>query len=251
MARRPLNGNPRISCDHACHLSRGSAGGTDYAVGVGTPVYAPFAGKVVRQIHPLSGWRIGVLAPNGHDFWGFHLSGWVAATGAQVSEGQLIAYSGGAVGHPGAGSSTGPHLHAHVSVRGVIWGMEEYLASPAGGGGNAITNPKGKSMTTLFKQNNANRWALAGDSPGTPANWQESTSSSFASSLEKVHGPAVDVTPESFANRRETYQAPLNTTSTANVVIDTAALAEALSAALNIPTAEENGQAARDAIIKD
>lgn len=273
MARRPLNGNPRISCDNACHLSRGSAGGTDYAVVVGTPVYAPFAGKVVRQIHPLSGWRIGVLAPNGHDFWGFHLSGWVAATGAQVSEGQLIAYSGGAVGHPGAGSSTGPHLHAHVSVRGVIWGMEEYLASPAGGGGNAITNPKGKSMTTLFKQNNANRWALAGDSPGTPANWQESTSASFAASLEKVHGPAVDVTPESFTNRRAWYQQPLNTASNATVAIDYEALAEALAGVITtapsatevaqavetalsddfaeIPTAEENGQAARDAIIKD
>lgn len=161
MARRPLNGNPRISCDHQCHLRRGSAGGTDYAVGVGTPVYAPFAGRVVRQIHPLSGWRVGILAPNGHDFWGFHLSGWVAPNGAQAEEGQLIAHSGGAIGHPGAGSSTGPHLHAHVTVNGVVWGMEEYLSRFAGGGGNIIDPKKGNEEMRLvkYKKNGKNTWA--------------------------------------------------------------------------------------------
>lgn len=169
MPSRPLTGSPRISCDHACHLRRGSAGGTDYAVPVGTPVLAPFAGKVTRSTHPFGGWRVNVRNDAGHDFWGMHLSGWIDLDDDQVTELTPIAYSGGAKGHPGAGSSTGPHLHAHVTVNGVVWGMEEYLANPQwAGNGSALIPPrkKARSMFTVYRMKGKNDWTRIGETFG-------------------------------------------------------------------------------------
>lgn len=50
MPRRPLAWPPRIVCDDACHKRRGSLGGTDYAVVVGTPVYAMFSGMARYRV---------------------------------------------------------------------------------------------------------------------------------------------------------------------------------------------------------
>ncbi len=43
-----------------------------------------------------------------------HLSRFGVSVGQTVKEGQTIAYSGGAKGMPGAGYSTGPHLHFEI-----------------------------------------------------------------------------------------------------------------------------------------
>lgn len=48
-----------------------------------------------------------------------HLSRFAVGVGNQVKAGQTIAYSGGAPGTPGAGTSTGPHLHFETRVNGV------------------------------------------------------------------------------------------------------------------------------------
>jgi len=44
----------------------------------------------------------------------FHLSRIDIANGQHVNAGDIIGTMGGAIGHPGAGSSTGPHLHFEV-----------------------------------------------------------------------------------------------------------------------------------------
>jgi len=44
-----------------------------------------------------------------------HLSGFAVGVGTYVVQGQVIAYSGGTPGTPGAGYlTTGPHLHLEV-----------------------------------------------------------------------------------------------------------------------------------------
>lgn len=147
--RRPLEGTPPISCDDACHRARGSAGGTDYAVIVGTHVLAPFAGTVHHVRSTAGGTTVRLVGDNGHIGYLMHLSDYVAADGQHVAEGELIALSGGLKGAPGSGSSTGPHLHADVVVDGRLWGMEEYLAHFAvrtAGSGTPINPPEEDDM---------------------------------------------------------------------------------------------------------
>ena len=88
----------------------------DIALQVGTPVYALVDATVV--------WA-GASADCGygiqlHDhvqqarITYCHLSGITVAAGQHVEVGALLGMSGGAPGTPGAGSSTGPHLHLHI-----------------------------------------------------------------------------------------------------------------------------------------
>jgi len=93
-------------------------GGIDYAMPVGSPVLAAADG-VVDQVttQPNSSRSFGLYVVIKHEgFYTYyaHLSRAVVRAGQKVSQGDLIAYSGGKKGAPGAGSSTGPHLHFEV-----------------------------------------------------------------------------------------------------------------------------------------
>ena len=93
-------------------------GGIDYAMPVGSPVLAAADG-VVDQVttQPNSSRSFGLYVVIKHEgFYTYyaHLSRAVVKPGQKVSQGDLIAYSGGKKGAPGAGSSTGPHLHFEV-----------------------------------------------------------------------------------------------------------------------------------------
>lgn len=153
MPRRPLATLPRISCDDACHKARGSLGGTDYAVIVGTPVYAMFSGTAHFSTVGTGGWTL-TIDRDGYPQRGqlMHLSkanGFtLGGPSRHVTEGELVAWSGGARGAYGAGSSTGPHLHAHVTVNGVRYGMEEYLTNPQWAGTGSRIN-QGEEMRAI------------------------------------------------------------------------------------------------------
>ena len=91
--------------------------GTDFAVLVGTPVRVTADGRVVSAGHR-SGYGLAVEVAH-RDPAGLetrtlyaHLSGAVARAGQTVRRGEVVGLSGG-VG-PGAGLSTGPHLHYEV-----------------------------------------------------------------------------------------------------------------------------------------
>lgn len=127
MAIRPLNGNPPISCNSACHVARGSAPGTDYGVSEGTVVISPFAGTVTIGFNSRAGDYTSVLSTTGIRVYLMHLKERMVTSGF-VNEGQEIALSGGAAGAAYSGDSTGPHLHADIRDSGVQWGMEEWLA---------------------------------------------------------------------------------------------------------------------------
>ena len=103
----------RISDDWQAHRSRGSLGGVDYAVGVGTPIKAPTDGKVTNTPNNgTGGHTVNLTSPNGYKTQFMHCSRFVNE--GYYHQGDIIGYSGGAAGAAGAGSSTGPHCHVHI-----------------------------------------------------------------------------------------------------------------------------------------
>jgi len=89
----------------------------------GEPIYAAAGGTVqkVKLTDSRSKWAYGgagnhvtILHPNGVvSFYG-HLASAQVSPGDQVSQGQIIGYMGGSPGMPGAGNSTGCHVHFQV-----------------------------------------------------------------------------------------------------------------------------------------
>lgn len=113
-------GNPfanwKVSDDFAAHRARGSQGGTDYPVPVGTPIFSPFSGILTNSPNAgAAGNKVTIDLGNGWKFVAMHLSRFRDdLNGKRVMAGQIIGYTGGAKGAPGAGSSTGPHLHVNM-----------------------------------------------------------------------------------------------------------------------------------------
>jgi hypothetical protein len=113
------NGYP-ISDGWAVHIARGSLGGIDYAVPEYSPIYAPTAGwtEAIKG-NGTGGWYIkfthdpgnGGLGPGWRDEF-LHVARF--KPNDYYGQGAVIGYSGGQPGHPGAGSSTGPHIHWHL-----------------------------------------------------------------------------------------------------------------------------------------
>lgn len=126
-------GSPRGRYPHA---------GIDFAVPVGTPVYASMDGTVSRAgVNSVAG-RTGIGAFLGHDggrntYYG-HLSRLLVKVGDTIRAGQQIALSGN------TGNSTGPHLHFETWTGGKPVNPEPYLGGailPEGGvsgGGNPL-----------------------------------------------------------------------------------------------------------------
>lgn len=89
----------------------------DFDGDCGDPIYATAQGTVLRAKF---GWNMGagnyltILHPNGVVTMYGHLQSILVKPGDNVSQGQIIAYMGGKPGTPGAGKSTGCHLHFGV-----------------------------------------------------------------------------------------------------------------------------------------
>lgn len=128
-----------VSCDHYCHLARPwpntSLGGIDYPALVGTPLYAPASGILRVRDAGTGGWTLVLSRSDGVRFEAMHISRAIpglviGGAGVPVLAGQLAGWSGGIVGAPGAGSSTGPHIHEHAIVGGVRKPIESVLGKP-------------------------------------------------------------------------------------------------------------------------
>ncbi len=96
----------------------------DVANDCGTPIYAAASGTVlkVKMTSSCSRWAFGgmgshltILHPNGVVTYYGHISVRFVSPGDEVYQGQKIALIGGQPGTPGAGRSTGCHLHFGVS----------------------------------------------------------------------------------------------------------------------------------------
>lgn len=88
----------------------------DIASECGTPVYAAAQGQIQKVKFGSSGlgYYIVVSHPNGTTTYYGHLSSILVSQGQGVSQGQIITLMGGKPGTPGAGTSTGCHLHFEV-----------------------------------------------------------------------------------------------------------------------------------------
>lgn len=156
-----------IGDDWNDHIARGSSGGVDFLTPVGTPVEAPEDGYISNiAYNGTGGHTVTLYRDANHSTQFMHLSRLVAAD-RYVKEFDIIGYTGGAAGSDGAGSSTGPHCHAHSYDFGVRV-PPFFLGFTAGIPGTSTPNRKAAAVTvpySVFKYVdtvNADRWFLAG-----------------------------------------------------------------------------------------
>jgi murein DD-endopeptidase MepM/ murein hydrolase activator NlpD len=84
----------------------------DFGVPVGTPVKAPISGQVTQAVISNDDCGGTIAISNGtvqHRFC--HCSKINVRVGDTVEQGDIVGLTGGGKGDPGAGTSTGPHLH--------------------------------------------------------------------------------------------------------------------------------------------
>lgn len=113
----------------------------DAAVPVGTPVFAIVAGTVTSAVRAgvfpadpnRCGNTVAIAGIDGVTYTYCHLSVFAVETEQVVGAGTLIGLSGGAPGAPGAGNTTGPHLHLSVHVSGVSVCPQPLLLTIAAG----------------------------------------------------------------------------------------------------------------------
>lgn len=91
-------------------------GGLDLPMDVGTPIRTIAAGVVGTVVfdHKDAGHYVEVDHGNGYWSRYLHLSRIDAKKGDQLPAGGQVGLSGGGVGTPGAGRTTGPHLHLEI-----------------------------------------------------------------------------------------------------------------------------------------
>jgi murein DD-endopeptidase MepM/ murein hydrolase activator NlpD len=119
--------------------------GVDFPVDVGTFVHTSMGGEVVWA-GVNGGWGNLVVIQNGeYQVWYAHLSEIYVSVGQVVEWGWAVGATGGYHGAPGAGNSSGPHLHYGVKyynagTGGYEWldparfiGPDEYLVGICGG----------------------------------------------------------------------------------------------------------------------
>ncbi len=115
----PLGSSYFICPNASCNITQGLHwyNAIDFKGSCGDPVFAAAAGKVQRVKY---GWNQGggntvtILHPNGVVTTYGHVSASLANPGQDVSQGDIIALVGGKPGTPGAGISTGCHVHFGV-----------------------------------------------------------------------------------------------------------------------------------------
>lgn len=102
--------------------------GIDLTNVAGTPVYASGDGTVTFAALYGGYGNFIIIGHNARFATAYaHLSAFNVAAGQEVKAGQLIAYSGGIPGAPGAGNTTGPHLHFEVREYGNPVNAMNYL----------------------------------------------------------------------------------------------------------------------------
>jgi hypothetical protein len=84
------------------------------------------------------GYTVAVDHGGGVSSYYLHLSQFAVSVGAVVTQGQIVGYSGGVLGEPGSGSSTGAHIHWHINNNGSVIDPAVYAAAhptnpPTGG----------------------------------------------------------------------------------------------------------------------
>ncbi len=122
--------------------------GIDFACPAGTQTQSISDGIISKISNdPLLGENIRVNAGNGKEWVYGHLSNVNVTYGQHVSHGDVLGLTGGVPGTPGAGHSTGAHLHLTLLQNGTPIDPVSALVGPDGGRGwwsglgNLFTTP--------------------------------------------------------------------------------------------------------------
>jgi Peptidase family M23 len=180
----------------------------------GTPIPSWVSGVVVwKQNYSILGNTV-IIRRTGGGYVGFcHMrAASPLALGAKVLVGQTV----GHVGSTGSASS-GPHLHTTLepTVNIGTANAQDPLPSIRKAVTSAPSTPrKVRKNVTLYytKKSNKNFFALAGESPGTSANWLETADQELANQLAAQHGPAAFLTNASFESWKAAYLQDVRTT---------------------------------------
>ena len=100
---------------NAIDFSHGNCGEPIYAAAGGTVLKVELTNSTSRWAFGGAGNHLTILHPNGVVTMYGHIAASFVNPGDQVSQGQIIALMGGQPGTPGAGMSTGCHVHFGVS----------------------------------------------------------------------------------------------------------------------------------------
>lgn len=174
------------------------------------------------------------------DFYCHLIVGTRPTVGVVLNQGDSVGAIAGAGDDPGS-AWTGPHLHygagplASSVTSGLTYNatkrISDALTTFAATNPSPLPGSRRNTMSTLFNHAGKNLWALAGDSPGTPANWLETADKTFADQLARQHGDAASLSTQSWANWKAAYLAPLKTDAPdASVSVDLAPVLAAIAA---------------------
>ena len=207
-----------------------------------TPVFAFRAGRVVHVgVYP--GWEgrgIVVVIDHGGGVvsWSCHLRAATVTVGQQVAAGQRVGTMGA------TGAALGIHLHWMVCLNGVAVDPTPYLMSSAGGGTTPFI-PEEDDMPLLIKHPDNSVGLLSDGGILDPISSMTEVESLQYTGLV---GPIKEVSSlvwDTLTARSNRLQA-VGQTATINYEL----LAKALAKEIAVPTAEQNGAAARAAIVK-
>ncbi|MFC6092244.1 peptidoglycan DD-metalloendopeptidase family protein [Saccharothrix lopnurensis] len=148
----------RITGTWEQHRSRGSLGGIDYGMAVGTRLPAAGGGVVTNTPdNGTGGHTVTIRHDNGYRTQYMHLSRFLLTNGTRVDVGGVVGLSGGQPGAPGSGSSTGPHVHWHmIDPGGTRINPLTYLAGIGGGLPKTGTEQDGVPGTVFWQR--AQNW---------------------------------------------------------------------------------------------
>lgn len=170
---------------------------------------APKAGVVIlASYNGGAGNEVRIRADNGDVFRILHNASFLVGYGERVSEGQPVGVMGT------TGDSTGVHCHFETKPGGgVAIDPRIYMSTAlATAGSVGVAIKRRKNTVNLFHElgSSPTLYALAGGSPGTPANWLETYDQSFANQLSaQIGASSAGLTSGSFAAWKAAYLAPV------------------------------------------
>lgn len=86
--------------------------------------------------------------------------------------------------------------------------LDEHLHDPAPAG-HTTTPRRRHTMATLYRSSTKpTRWALAGDSPRTDANWLETQDAGLATAWANTHGDSIKLDPNTWDTFKTRYTTP-------------------------------------------
>lgn len=195
--------------------------GQDFEAPAGTPIFAANNGRVDRvwidkmlDGRPAGGNMVSIVGDGVETRYAHMLNRTPLNVGDTVVAGKTVV---GLVGSTGA--SNGPHLHFEVLIGGVFVDPMPLLNEPTPEPDPEQPKTKGSKVTLYYTTANDKRgnggggtdptFALAGDSPGTPANWLETKDLKLAQQWAEVHGNAVWLSKAIWARWKGHYSSAL------------------------------------------